>query len=132
MSLADHLRAVLAEGATLAEAAALLGRSRSHLHRLAAREHMPRRRRAMKAATRRRLENLLQDGRLSLTAIARECGVSKSTVSVLANAELRRRPGFHPRRIRRARYCPNCRYMVWLWPCVACAARESRTDPAAD
>lgn len=127
MELADHLREQLAEGATLEEAARLLGRSRSFLHRLAVAQAMPRRRRAMDDAVRSRIVAMLSDGRQSITSIARQCGVSKSTVSHIANAELRLRPGFKPRRIRRARTCPTCRRRVWLWPCVACHARESRT-----
>ena len=128
--MADQLRDLLVEGATLADAARLLSVSRSVLHRLANEHAMKRRRRAMPAAKRARIQRLLDEGRTSISRIARDCGVSKSTVSKMANAELNAAPGFKPRRLRKARFCPNCRYSVWLWPCVACYARESRTDPS--
>lgn len=128
--MADQLRDLLAEGVTLVEASRRLGVSRSILHRLASDQGMRRRRRAMPASKRARIQRLLNEGRTSISRIARDCKVSKSTVSKMANAELNAAPGFKPRRLRTARFCPHCRFHVWLWPCVACYARESRTDPS--
>jgi len=126
--LVAHLRELLAEGATLAEAARLTGLDRSRVYRLAVRHDLPRRRRAMADSKRRALIALLSDGRLSLGRIARRLGVSKSTVSLYANRKLRQEDFAH-RRLRVARLCPDCRGRVFLWPCLACSCKTA--EPSA-
>lgn len=124
------LRRLLAEGSTLAEAARAVGSSRSTVHRIAAAAGFERRRRDLAPDKRALIDSLLAAGELSLTQIARRARVSKSTVSQIANAALNSDPAlpFRPRHLRKPRLCRRCNRWVSLWPCVACAGRDCRTE----
>lgn len=122
----QQLTELLAAGATLAEAASAVGLSRTTVYTLANRLDLPRRRRAMPPAKRRKIRRLLRQGQLPLRQIARRVGVSSSTVSQMANRERDAVAGLRPRQTKGRRYCPSCHAYITLWPCVACAARAAK------
>lgn len=121
-----RLRALLAQGKTLAQAGEKIGRKKSFVHKFAVRHRITRRRRKelsprTDAAIRRRL----REARHTLRRIAALCGVSVKSVWLRSRQELDRAGEFRPRGIRVARRCPR-HGLVKLWPCVACAAEAAR------
>jgi DNA-binding phage protein len=122
-----RLRALLARGASLREAARQTGCSKSTLHRLAVRHGLPRRPR--KRLTPRQIgtaERLVRAAHHTVARIAELLRVAKSTASQLRRRVLddQAQASFRPRRLKTARVCPTCGQRIVQWPCVACQAGE--------
>jgi hypothetical protein len=116
-----QLRALLAHGVTFAAAAGLMGRSATSLYRLAKLHRLPRRRRALSASRKRNLELAIAEARLTLSAIARLCGVSKHTVWACRQRLADEGQEFAPQRLREPVHCP-AGHLSHYQPCVICRA----------
>ncbi len=72
------------------------------------------------------IHRLLSEGRLSRRAIARQIGVSRGSVNLIANGQREAREGQPDERRRQkrglARRCRQCGGLVYL-PCLLCRAR---------
>lgn len=110
----------LRRGATFGQAAAAAGCSTWKVWQLAREYDLPRRRRALPPHVHDRIRQRLLDATQSQAAIARDLGVSRSTVCREAR-KLDPRDSGH-RRMRRPRRCPACGRKVYVWPCLTCAA----------
>jgi winged helix-turn-helix DNA-binding protein len=80
----------------------------------------------------KKIERLLQDGKLSQRKIAERVGVSRGTVAAVASG----RPGIHGREpsiddhdpwvhLTPPERCPLCGFLVYM-PCLVCRTREHR------
>lgn len=81
------------------------------------------------------IDRLLKEGSLSHRKIATRLGVSRGTISAIANGR-RGLHGMDPNANRTARSptsaptrCPHCGYRVYL-PCLICGARQHRQKQA--
>lgn len=117
-----RLRGLLARGSTLREASLELGLKPTFVHKLAARRRMPRRRRAMPAAKRKRLRVLVEGAKLTLSQIAKRLQLSKGTVCKHRQTITEGRTKYRPRRLRKPVRCPNGHKVTEL-PCRTCQAR---------
>lgn len=120
------LRALLARGATLREAAdqiTELAGQPLRAYRLAVKHNMRRRRRAITPAQQRTIDKELRKYRLTLRKIAARAKVALHTVQ-RRKAKL---DGPGPRPCRRRR-CPRG-HLVVLWPCQLCRAIDGDLDP---
>jgi len=122
----ERLRAVLARGATLKQAAAQLPEldgSQWRAYRLAAKHNLPRRRRSLPREKARLIEKELRRARLTINALAKLAKVSPMTVWRKKIA----RDGPGPRPCR-PYWCRGCGKRVNLRPCQICRALQGRDE----
>lgn len=129
-AILDKLRKLLARRETLATCSTELGVPLSTLHDMARRHDLPRRRRSLPVEVRRNLELLVRQGDKSITEIALELQLAKSTVCDERRRQLDSGLTFRPRKKREPVRCPK-HGLVYLWPCIACTAEAAKACPTA-
>lgn len=115
---------------TLEDCSEATGLKKSQIFRLARRLGFHGRKRAMSRKRKLELDRLILDGEKSITEIARQLSIHKSTVSrrrqLLMKRVTDKAGDFRPKEIAGPRKCDGCGSLVIIWPCVICAARAER------
>lgn len=115
---------MLQRGETITHIAAVVDWSKSRVHRIAQQSGLRRRRQWITDELRVQVERHLAAGK-EIADISREMCLSLSAVRILRRKRIERGLKFKARRSHK-RKCEACGAIVNVWPCVACAARDSK------
>lgn len=121
--LIERLRALLKKGATLQQAGVEVRLCKTTVHEIAQRHNLPRRRRAMDKAKRRKIERAIRAARLTVSELARKYEAAKSTVSVLRAKIIDLEAGTVGTRRRTLKVperCDGCGHRINIKPCLVC------------
>lgn len=121
----ETYKALLVAGKSLREASELLGKPRSTLHGWARQHLLPLRSTRLSPEQRRTIERLLREARLSVTEIAQELGIAKSTVSNARREWLDRGLKVKVVNLKKARRC-ELHGLIMTRQCLICLAEEER------